>query len=256
MFANYHTHTTRCHHASGTEREYIENALKSGMKILGFSEHVPYDIPESRHSWYHMSLDDLDDYMQTLSDLRQEYRQDLQILIGFEAEYYPDYFSPLLTDLAPYDYDYLLLGQHFLENEISGIYCGRAYDNPHYLQMYVDQTIAGLQTGKFTYLTHPDLMDFTGSAEFYRQQMTRLCLAAKALEIPLEINFLGISDHRSYPCGRFFEIAARVGNQVILGVDAHQPQSLSDPAAERQALAFMKTYGLKAVDQLKIINPK
>ena len=23
MFANYHTHTTRCRHASGTDREYV-----------------------------------------------------------------------------------------------------------------------------------------------------------------------------------------------------------------------------------------
>jgi len=30
MFANYHTHTSRCHHAKGTEREYIEAAIKAG----------------------------------------------------------------------------------------------------------------------------------------------------------------------------------------------------------------------------------
>ena len=38
MIANYHTHTWRCLHAAGTEREYVENAIKGGYKILGFSE--------------------------------------------------------------------------------------------------------------------------------------------------------------------------------------------------------------------------
>ena len=45
MFANYHTHTARCNHASGTEREYVEAAIKSGLKILGFADHTPYPFP-------------------------------------------------------------------------------------------------------------------------------------------------------------------------------------------------------------------
>lgn len=31
MLANYHTHTVRCHHAKGTEREYIEHAIEQGL---------------------------------------------------------------------------------------------------------------------------------------------------------------------------------------------------------------------------------
>ena len=42
LIANYHTHTPRCHHAGGTEREYVEAALSVGMKTLGFSDHGPY----------------------------------------------------------------------------------------------------------------------------------------------------------------------------------------------------------------------
>lgn len=36
MIANYHTHTWRCRHADGTEREYVERAIEGGLKILGF----------------------------------------------------------------------------------------------------------------------------------------------------------------------------------------------------------------------------
>ena len=33
VYANYHTHTFRCHHANGTEREYIEQAIeRAGTK--------------------------------------------------------------------------------------------------------------------------------------------------------------------------------------------------------------------------------
>ena len=53
MIANYHTHTWRCRHADGTEREYVERAIEGGLKILGFSDHSPYPFPDgydSRHA--------------------------------------------------------------------------------------------------------------------------------------------------------------------------------------------------------------
>ncbi len=50
MIANYHTHTWRCHHAKGTEREYVERAIEGGLKILGFSDHTPYPLPAGYYS--------------------------------------------------------------------------------------------------------------------------------------------------------------------------------------------------------------
>ena len=47
MIANYHTHTFRCGHAEGNERDYAENASRAGLKTLGFSDHTPYDFFDS-----------------------------------------------------------------------------------------------------------------------------------------------------------------------------------------------------------------
>ena len=63
MEANYHTHTWRCRHASGTERDYIENAIDHGIKILGFSDHTPYPFPDGYTSGFRMHVDQLDDYV-------------------------------------------------------------------------------------------------------------------------------------------------------------------------------------------------
>ena len=41
MRMNLHTHTPRCHHATGSEREYIERAIAAGLQTLGFSDHAP-----------------------------------------------------------------------------------------------------------------------------------------------------------------------------------------------------------------------
>ena len=42
MIANYHTHTARCGHARGEDRDYAEAALRAGIGTLGFSDHTPY----------------------------------------------------------------------------------------------------------------------------------------------------------------------------------------------------------------------
>ena len=36
--ANYHTHTSRCHHAEGSEREYIENAIDIVVQVSRLSD--------------------------------------------------------------------------------------------------------------------------------------------------------------------------------------------------------------------------
>ena len=46
MLANYHTHTWRCNHARGSEREYVEQALTTGIRVLGFSDHTPCPFPD------------------------------------------------------------------------------------------------------------------------------------------------------------------------------------------------------------------
>lgn len=46
MLHNYHTHTFRNHHTVGTEREYIESAIKNGFQTPRLSEHAPYRFPD------------------------------------------------------------------------------------------------------------------------------------------------------------------------------------------------------------------
>jgi len=252
LCANYHTHTVRCGHASGTEREYIENALSAGMKTLGFSDHAPYPFPDGFRSTFRMGTDSLPGYVETLLALREEYRGRIEILLGLEAEYYPARFGQFLELISPYPLDYLILGQHYLENEYDGTYCGAPHGSEADLARYADQVTEGLSTGKFAYLAHPDLFNFTGNDAAYRKHMTRLCLAAKELGIPLEINFLGYSDHRCYPSERFFRIVAEVGNTVIFGCDAHRPAMIPGTDALAGCSALAGRLGLVRTEAIRL----
>ena len=77
MIANYHTHTWRCMHAEGTEREYVEKAIEGGLKILGFSDHTPMPYDNGYVSNVKMRLNQLEGYVDTVLDLKKEYEKDI-----------------------------------------------------------------------------------------------------------------------------------------------------------------------------------
>ena len=252
MIANYHTHTWRCHHAIGSERAYVEQAIAAGVQILGFADHTPYLFSNGYVSDFRMLPGDADGYFTTLTDLKREYAGDIEIHIGLEAEYYPAYFDALLRFLADYPCEYLLLGQHHIYNEYDGPYSGSRTWDEAVLTQYVTQTLEGLATGKFTYLAHPDLLHWRGDEQIYRREMTRLCQGVKALDYPLEVNLLGLYGNRWYPRNTFWEIAAETGNTAILGLDAHQPDSFTWREAEEDGRGLVKHYGLPLLETVEL----
>ena len=251
MIANYHTHTWRCMHATGTEREYIENAIRGGLRILGFSDHTPMKYPGGYESKAKMRPDQLEDYVDTILKLKKEYRNDIEIHIGLEAEYYPMLFESMLEMIEEYPIEYLLLGQHCLGNEINDVVSIIPTENPEHLIRYCKQTQEALETGYFTYFAHPDLLNFIGDEQIYDQWMRKLCLSAKEMDIPLEINFLGIRDKRNYPNPRFWEIAGEVGSRVVFGADAHQPEVVWNPETISVAENMVRKYHLNLVETIE-----
>ncbi len=255
MIANYHTHTWRCLHAEGTEREYVEAAIAGGLKILGFSDHTPMPYDNGHVNHFKMTFDQVEDYVTTVLDLKREYKQDIDIHLGLEVEYYPRYFETMTRMLEDYPIEYFLLGQHFLGNEIDDVFSNAPTDSEETLRRYCEQVKEALSTGSFTYLAHPDLVQYTGPDAIYQTYMRDLCRFAKAHQIPLEINFLGISDHRNYPDQRFWKLAGEVGNDVVFGSDAHVSDMVWNPSALKTAEEMVSTYHLHLLETVPFRSP-
>ena len=113
---------------------------------------------------------------------------------------------------------------------------------------YVTQVLAGLATGDFLYLAHPDISGYRCSPDVIEREYRRLCLGAKRIHIPLEINFLGLRDNRHYPSSVFFRIAAEVGNEIVFGADAHSPWAVNDILSEQKAREMVKELGLHLIE--------
>ena len=254
MIANYHTHTCRCGHAVGSDRAYVETAIRRGLTVLGFSDHVPMPFPDGRESRFRVPLRLLEDYVQSVLDLRDEYKRDIDVRLGFEAEYYPDLFEAMLRLIEPYPVDYLLLGQHFNDSGEDAYNPARPR-GPEALGTYVDRVVEGMETGCFACVAHPDLFRFEGPEGIYVREMTRLCERAKALDVPLEINLLGLRQGRCYPCDRFWPIVKELGCRVVLGSDAHDPGDVAEPEQLRTALAYAARFDLAIEPRIALKKP-
>lgn len=254
MLANYHTHTVRCGHAIGTDREYVESAIARGLRTLGFSEHIPMPFPDGHESRFRLPMRLLDDYVASVLALRQEYGDQITIRLGFEAEYYPDLFPAMLDLLRPYPLDYLLLAQHFIDSR-ECVYNTDPQSSEIALTQYTDRCLEGMRTGCFSYLAHPDLFRFTGDPDVYRREVIRLSTGAKELGIPLEINLLGLRERKNYPSPQFWEIVGEIRCPVVLGCDAHSPEDLAEPDNLREAEAFAKRFDICIEPDVRLRNP-
>ena len=249
MLANYHTHTKRCQHATGEDREYVEAAIQAGYKILGFADHCPWVYPDKNFvSGIRLAPGEVDGYFYSLESLKKEYEKEIKIYIGFETEHCPDMIPDQEKLLKGYPLDYMICGQHFLGAEYVSFYTGRPHEEEEFLQRYVDTAIEGINSGRYLYLAHPDLVNFTGEDAVYRIHMKRLCEALKEKDVPVEINALGLATGRHYPSHRFLELAKENGNKAIIGIDAHAPGHLLNCAGVERAKLLCQEFELPLVD--------
>jgi histidinol-phosphatase (PHP family) len=105
-----------------------------------------------------------------------------------------------------------------------------------------------METGKYLYVAHPDLLNFNGSDEIYECHMLRLCRYLKEKNTPVEINLLGLIEKRHYPSERFLNIAKKAGNSAIISVDAHFPKMFECFDEQEAGRSLAQKYDLKLVD--------
>jgi len=252
MIANYHTHTPLCRHAEGEPMEYAQSALNAGLQILGFSDHTPYWFPEGYYTHMRMYPGQLAGYVRAIEEVRQAFAGRLQIHVGLETEYYPGFWKETLPKLQDAGIEYMLLGQHWIGDEMGEPYSGRPTSDETRLKRYCHQVMDAMHTGVFTYLAHPDLLNFTGSTKVYDLHMRRMCREAKECGMPLEINLWGMYQKKNYPDKRFWKIAGEEGCPVIIGCDAHEPWAVPNEPMLKQALELVKKWDLQLMDTVPL----
>ena len=268
MKANYHTHTTRCKHAQGTDEAYVRSAISGGFDVLGFADHAPWPYAGGFISGIRMSCDELPGYVAALRGLRARYEGQLRLHIGLESEYFPRYHDHLLR-MREQGIEYFILGQHYADSDEDTPYAGFECRTDDGVRRYAESVARAVRTGLYRYIAHPDLFmrvrrdgEFNAACE---EAADMICQAAKEQGIPLEYNLLGLSlreeeaaeaaagqrdGARGYPCPPFWQYARKWGNNAILGVDAHEPEALTDAGLWSRGRQQLEAMGYTIIDHL------
>lgn len=152
MKTNYHTHTTRCMHAVGSDEEYVLSAIKGGFQILGFSDHTPWKYRTDYVADMRMLPEELPGYIESLQHLREKYQEQIRIKIGLECEYFPDYIPWLKEQIKQYRLDYIIFGNHHFHTDEKFPYFGHHTDSRDMLDLYEESAVEGIESGLYSCL--------------------------------------------------------------------------------------------------------
>lgn len=219
----FHVHTYRCKHASDEADElYIKRAVELGAEKITFTDHAPFP---GNPFGNRMDIEQLPEYVDTLSELRKRYEGIIDVGIGLEIEYLPsfeDYYKWLKESDK---FDILVLGQHMYELA-DGRYSFSLNSKENESNGLAQAMIEGMNAGYFDVLAHPDRI-FRRHRE-WDDSMTRLSLdiinVAMERQIPLEKNLSSMNRKRQY-WPQFWELVPHAA-EVVVGLDAHGVKEL------------------------------
>jgi len=238
-----HNHTILCNHAQGSMDEYIQNAIKQGIKIYGFSDHAPMEYDKK----YRMSFDDMNIYENWIDKLQKKYSQ-IKILKGYEVD-----FTPMVDKrVLQRDVDYLIGSIHFLDNW--------GFDNPEFLAVWHERDIDDVYKEYFDLivkLAESKLFNIVGHLDLikvfnFKPNKDIKILAKDAIEaiadnnLVVEINTAGFRKtvKEPYPSTTLLEMIKEKNIDITFGSDAHSPNQVGFKLKEcyntAQNLGFKK----------------
>ena len=108
---NYHTHTNFCD-GKTTAEKIVTSAIEKKFDILGFSSHSAYPY---KSSW-HINPNKHADYVNEIQRLKSQYKDKIEICLGFEADYLPLVCTPDKSRFAEFNPDYIIGSVHYVVN--------------------------------------------------------------------------------------------------------------------------------------------
>lgn len=247
---NLHTHCCRCRHAVGTVAEYVRSASEAGLKVLGMTDHMPFE--DFEHHPDRMFFSELPDYIREIEESRESYPSML-IFKGLELDYRPILGKAYYEDVyfGRYGLDYMIGGAHYTPAREGRTSRWCSYIKPMPLELlreFVELSVEMMGTGLITCLAHPDLtaMSCDRWTADHKALYREIIDASLALDIPLELNGYGFRKpyintsegaRPQYPWRPFWEMAAEAGVKTVIGMDSHRPEDVFSNYGEVRAFA-------------------
>lgn len=244
-----HMHTELCKHSKGTPDEYARVALERGLKGMTVTCHCP--LPDGINAESRMAPDQVRDYADLVSGARERFRGRLDVRLGLESDYLPQ-FEPWLRRLhAEWDFSYILGSVH----PLAGYYLDEFWhDSPlDFQRTYYRHLAEAAESGLFDCLSHPDLVKNKNYApeewsfEAVREDIGRALDRIARTGVSMELNTSGLLKRiKEFNPGREqLAMMRERGITVVIGADAHVPSRVGDRFPE--ALDLLQDVGYTSV---------
>lgn len=241
-------HTPLCRHAQGEPSEYAAQAVKLGLKEIGFSDHSP--MSRDDFDDWRMHASQLDEYVAAVEKARKDHPT-LSIKLALEVDYLPGQEDWIRQLASRHPWDYFIGSVHYVSETW-------AIDSPYTLAEWKHRDPLEVWTAYFERLTmaaESGLFEIIGHADlckkfcFYpREDCTPLfekfLQAAKRKDVAIELNTAGLRKDckEIYPSRKIVEMASALGVPITFGSDAHAPAEVGLNFAEAIALARSAGY--------------
>lgn len=239
MKFDLHTHHFRCGHADGNIEDYILAGINAGLQVIGISDHSPYfyhkeDQPSPGIA---MAKSDFSSYVDEVLRLKEKYQGKIEVLLGMESDYYPEYADIYQAAYKNIPFDYLIGSVHqvggvsiFNRNRWKGLNEAQQIEQKN---NYYDLIQQSARSGMFDILGHIDAMKgyypaFSDIPADSQIDQTLEVIAAS--NVSIEINTSGSTKDVGgwYPSDQILERALYYGVNVTFGSDAHLPSRVGD----------------------------
>jgi histidinol-phosphatase (PHP family) len=232
-YVDYHTHNYRCGHAVGEMREYIEQAIAIGFHEIGLSDHLPlFHIPNERKlPQITMEQAELDDYVEEACKLKNEYKGQIAVKVGIEADYVPGWEEYLERELQRYPYDYVLGSVHFIgEWDHSDSRCVNQWEGKNIADVYREYYSliqAAAESKLFDSMAHVDVIKRykhrpqEDISDFVQQTFQAIKNSGICVEVNTSGEFMPVQE--IFPAKDILVLCQQLGIPLTVGSDSHSP---------------------------------
>jgi histidinol-phosphatase (PHP family) len=228
-----HTHHERCGHARAKIRDYIEAAIKRGLKVIGIADHSPYFSSEKDQLYptIAMAKSEFPRYVKEVLQLKEEYSGKIDVLLGVESDFFPEQVETYRKCFEPYPFDYIIGSVHHVDG-ISIFKRGRwegltDAEKVRTKENYYSLIEQSAKSGMFQILGHIDAMKgyYPAFSSIQTAAVENTLKIIGEHKMAIEINTSGKTKDVGgwYPSDEILEMALHYGVRVTFGSDAHDP---------------------------------
>lgn len=262
--SNYHIHSTYCDGHNSLD-EMAEAAHQAGLKSIGFTSHFVLDYEDTCD----IRPDKVQEYLQNIERLKNEYKNKLDIYKSFEIDYYMDtddiseraklirpeldYMIGSIHTIGPLNDGSMAIIDYTPESFERGV--KELYDSPEaFISDYYKKIGNMTEKIKPDIIGHIDLIKknnfgiYDESADYYKKAVTDCLDRIAGTDSIIEVNTGGMyryGDRCRYPSDFILKEIRKRDIPVMINGDSHFSDGINYKFDEMEAL--LKNFGIDSV---------